>query len=185
MKAVLIGDCSFDKASNLVPIITETAIGKREKVTVFGNDYNTPDGTCIRDYIHVVDLANAHVHSLNYLTKHCGKHIYNIGTGKGLSVLEIIQAFEQSTKQKLNVSISPRREGDIEQIYSDITRSNKQLGWKAKLSLSDAMKSAWHWNNKTRRKNRLTQNKCLFVTPLMSGFIKNDINIISKNTTSV
>ncbi|MEE3037833.1 MAG: UDP-glucose 4-epimerase GalE [Bacteroidota bacterium] len=141
----LIGDCSFDKASNLVPIITETAIGKREKVTVFGNDYNTPDGTCIRDYIHVVDLANAHVHSLNYLTKHCGKHVYNIGTGKGLSVLEIIQAFEQSTQQTLNVSIGPRREGDIEQIYSDISLSSKKLQWKAEMSLENALKSAWKW----------------------------------------
>ena len=141
----LIGDCSLDKPNNLIPIITETAIGKRKKMIVFGNDYNTPDGTCIRDYIHVVDLAHAHIKSIKYLTKNRGKHTFNIGTGNGLSVLEIIQAFEQSTQQKLNVSIGPRREGDIEQIYSDITRSDKQLGWKAKLSLSDAMKSAWHW----------------------------------------
>lgn len=147
----LIGDCSLDKASNLVPIITETAIGKREKVTVFGNDYNTPDGTCIRDYIHVVDLANAHVKSLNYLIKHHGKHIFNIGTGKGLSVLEVIKSFEKSTQQKLNIKIGPRREGDIEQIYSDITQCVSELKWKAKLSIDDAIKSAWHWEQQKHK----------------------------------
>ncbi len=141
----LIGDCSSDKASNLIPIITETAIGKRSQLTLFGNDYNTPDGTCIRDYIHVEDLANAHVKALDYIIQNPGKHAINIGTGIGISVLEAIKAFEKSTHKKVNFTIGPRRPGDVEQIYSDITKSSQQLNWKAKKSLEDAMTSAWKW----------------------------------------
>ena len=115
----LIGDCSADKPSNLVPIITEVAIGKRKKITVFGDDYNTPDGTCIRDYIHVVDLAKSHVKAMNFLIKNSGKHAFNVGTGIGTSVLDVITTFEKTNKVKVPYSIGARREGDIEKIYAD------------------------------------------------------------------
>ena len=126
----LIGDCSADKASNLIPIITETAIGKREGITVFGKDYNTSDGTCIRDYIHVVDLAKSHVKSMDFIIKHSGKHAFNIGTGIGVSVLQAISIFEKSNKIKVNYSFGPRRSGDIEQIYanSDLSKKKTRLG---------------------------------------------------------
>jgi UDP-glucose 4-epimerase len=141
----LIGDCSSDKASNLVPIITETAIGKREQITVFGNDYNTPDGTCLRDYIHVVDLANAHVIALNYVLQNGNKSVFNIGTGKGVSVLEAIRIFEEVNELRINFKIGPRRAGDVEQIYSDNTLSTNELKWQAKMTLEDAMLNAWKW----------------------------------------
>ena len=144
----LIGDCSYDKANNLVPIITETAIGKRKQLTVFGNDYNTHDGTCLRDYIHVVDLANAHVKALNYVINNGKKSVFNIGTGKGVSVLEAIRIFEKVNKIKINVKIGPRRLGDVEKIFSDITLSNKKLNWKAEMTLENAMKNAWLWEKK-------------------------------------
>ena len=141
----LIGDCSSDKASNLVPIITETAIGIREQITVFGDDYDTKDGTCLRDYIHVVDLANAHVKALEYVMKNKGWSAFNIGTGNGVSVLEAIHIFEKVNNLKVNYKIGPRRAGDVEKIYSDNTLSSNQLQWKAKKTLEDAMKSAWKW----------------------------------------
>ena len=141
----VIGDCSSDKASNLVPIITETAIGKREQITVFGNDYNTPDGTCLRDYIHVVDLANAHVKALQYVMRNKGKSAFNIGTGNGVSVLEAIHIFEKVNNIKVNYKIGPRRAGDVEQIYSDNTLSTNELQWKAEKTLDTAMLSAWKW----------------------------------------
>ena len=143
--SALIGDYSSDKASNLVPIITETAIGKREKITVFGNDYNTPDGTCLRDYIHVVDLANAHVKALDYVMNNKRKSAFNIGTGNGVSVLEAIHIFEKVNAIKINYTIGERRAGDIEKIYSDNTLSTNELKWKAKKTLEDAMSSAWLW----------------------------------------
>ena len=141
----LIGDCSSDKASNLVPIITETAIGIRQQITVFGDDYDTKDGTCLRDYIHVVDLANAHVKALEYVMKNNGKSAFNIGIGNGVSVLEAIHIFERVNDIKINYTIGPRRAGDVEKIYSDNTLSSNQLQWKAKKTLEDAMKSAWKW----------------------------------------
>ena len=141
----LIGDCSSDKASNLVPVITETAIGIREQITVFGDDYDTKDGTCLRDYIHVVDLANAHVKALEYVMKNKGRAAFNIGTGNGVSVLEAIHIFEKVNNLKVNYKIGPRRPGDVEKIYSDNTLSSNQLQWKAKKTLEDAMKSAWKW----------------------------------------
>jgi UDP-glucose 4-epimerase len=147
----LIGDCSSDKASNLVPIITETAIGIREQITVFGDDYNTPDGTCLRDYIHVVDLANAHVKALNYVISNGNKSVFNIGTGKGVSVLEAIRIFEEVNELQINFKIGPRRAGDVEQIYSDNTLSTNLLKWKSKLSLEDAMRSAWKWEQQKTR----------------------------------
>ena len=146
----LIGDCSSDKASNLVPIITETAIGKREQITVFGDDYNTPDGTCIRDYIHVEDLANAHVKALYYVINNGGKSVFNIGTGKGVSVLEAIRIFEKVNEIKINVKVGPRRAGDVEQIFSDNTLSTNKLKWKAEMTLENAMKNAWKWEQKKK-----------------------------------
>ena len=141
----LIGDCSADKPSNLVPIITEVAIGKREKITVFGDDYNTPDGTCIRDYIHVVDLAKSHVLAMDFLVNNPGKHAFNVGTGIGVSVLDAVKAFEKTNNLSINYSIGPRRDGDIEQIYANGSLVKAKLGWKAKESLEKAMKSAWDW----------------------------------------
>ena len=144
-KSALIGDYSADKASNLVPIITETAIGKRQKITVFGDNYNTPDGTCIRDYIHVVDLAKSHVLAMDFLLTKAGKHAFNVGTGIGISVLDAINAFEKANKVKVNYSIGPKRSGDIEQIFADGTLIKENLGWEAKETLEQAMKSAWDW----------------------------------------
>ena len=144
-KSVLIGDYSLEKASNIVPIITETAIGKRKKMTVFGNDYNTPDGTCIRDYIHVVDLARSHVLAMEFILSNSGKHAFNVGTGIGISVLELIHIFEKANKVKLNYMIGDRRKGDIEEIYADGELVKSKLGWKAQESLKEAMISAWDW----------------------------------------
>jgi UDP-glucose 4-epimerase len=146
----LIGDCSTDRPSNLVPIITEVAIGKRKEITVFGDDYNTPDGTCIRDYIHVVDLAKSHVKSMNFLINNPGKHAFNVGTGIGISVLDAIKAFEQTNQLSINYTIGPRRDGDIEKIYANNILAKEKLGWEAKETLERSMKSAWDWENKSR-----------------------------------
>ena len=143
--SALIGDCSSDRPSNLVPIITEVAIGKREKITVFGDDYKTPDGTCIRDYIHVVDLAKSHVLAMNLLINKQGKHNFNVGTGIGVSVLDAIKAFEKTNNLKINYSIGPRRNGDIEQIYANGNLVKTKLGWEPIETLEQAMKSAWDW----------------------------------------
>jgi UDP-glucose 4-epimerase len=144
----LIGDCSSDKPTNLVPILTETAIGKRKQITVFGTDYKTPDGSCIRDYIHVVDLSNAHVKALNYLLEKKGKHAFNVGTGIGVSVLEAIKVFENVNNLKINYKIGKRRDGDIEQIFSDGTLVKEKLNWEAKQTLKQAMIDAWSWEQK-------------------------------------
>lgn len=144
-KSALIGDCSADKPSNLVPILTETAIGKRKRITVFGDDYDTHDGTCIRDYIHVVDLAISHVLSMDYIIKNPGKHVFNIGTGVGISVLDAITSFEKSNNLELTYVIGPRRDGDIEKIYADSSSAKEKLGWKAEKSLEEAMRSSWAW----------------------------------------
>jgi UDP-glucose 4-epimerase len=146
-ESALIGELPIGVPQNLVPFITQSAIGKRGAITVFGDDYQTPDGSAIRDYIHVVDLAKAHVAAIKRLETNNENNyeVFNIGTGKGLSVLEIIKAFEQSTGEKLNYSIGPRREGDIEKIYGDVNRSNKILGWKADLGIEKMMSSAWNW----------------------------------------
>jgi UDP-glucose 4-epimerase len=143
--SALIGDCSADRPSNLIPVITEFAIGKREKITIFGDDYNTPDGTCIRDYIHVVDLAKSHVLAMNFLIKNPGKHAFNVGTGIGVSVLDALKTFEKTNNLKINYSIAARRSGDIEQIYANGNLARITLGWKPKESLEQAMKSAWKW----------------------------------------
>ena len=150
-----IGELPLGVPQNLVPFITQTAIGLREQLSVFGDDYPTIDGTCVRDYIHVVDLAKAHVTAMKRLTdkKNADKvEIFNLGTGKGNSVLEVIKAFEKANNITLNYKIVPRREGDITEAYADTTKANNILGWKAKLSLEEALASAWKWEQKVRGK---------------------------------
>lgn len=143
----LIGELPIGVPQNLVPFITQTAIGKREKVTVFGDKYNTPDGSAVRDYIHVVDLAKAHVIALKLMEKDSfkGYDVFNLGTGNGSSVLEVIHAFEKATDVKLPYEIGPAREGDVEQVWGDVTKSANVLGWRAELSLDTMMASAWAW----------------------------------------
>lgn len=151
--SVEIGELPIGVPQNLVPFITQTAIGLREQLSVFGDDYPTPDGTCIRDYIHVVDLAKAHVIALKRLLNAENKANYetfNLGTGKGSSVLEVVQAFERVSGKKLNYKIVGRREGDIISAYADTTKANSGLGWKTELSLDEAMLSAWNWEQKVR-----------------------------------
>ena len=143
----LIGDCSSDNASNLVPIVTEVAIGIREKLVINGNDYNTHDGTCVRDYIHVQDLALAHVCAIDHLLKTEGKHIFNVGTGNGLSVLEVIDFFEKVNDVKVNYVVGSRRNGDIEKIYSNGDLIKNILGWKPVKSIKEALISSWEWQN--------------------------------------
>lgn len=150
-----IGELPIGVPQNLVPYITQTAIGMREQLSVFGGDYPTPDGTCIRDYIHVVDLAKAHVVALQRLLKnnnHSNFEVFNLGTGKGSSVLEAIQSFEKVSEKKLNYQIVDKREGDVIAAYAETTRANTVLGWKTELSLDDAMDSAWKWEQKIRNK---------------------------------
>jgi len=146
--SALIGELPIGVPQNLVPFITQAAIGKRGNIIVFGNDYNTSDGTCVRDYIHVVDLAKAHVAAIKLMENVQNKKkfdIYNIGTGKGNSVLEVIHAFESATGQKLNYTIGNRRPGDIEQIYGDVSKAENELSWKAELGIQEMMNSAWEW----------------------------------------
>ena len=146
--SALIGELPLGVPNNLVPFITQTAIGKREVLTVFGNDYNTPDGTCIRDFIHVVDLAKAHIKAVEYLSNkkyNSTFSVFNLGTGKGSSVLEVIHTFEKVTQVKLNYKIGPRRGGDITQIYAGCDKAEKELGWKTERDLENCMKTAWDW----------------------------------------
>lgn len=147
----LLGELPRGIPNNLVPYITQTAAGIREKITVNGTDYNTPDGTCIRDYIHVVDLAKAHVAAMKYIEQQsqesCSK-VFNLGTGKGASVLEVIQEFERVNNVKVNYHTGPRRAGDVEQIYAATDLAAKELGWKTELSLGDALRDAWNWEKK-------------------------------------
>ncbi len=150
-----IGELPIGVPQNLVPFITQTGIGLREQLSVFGDDYPTSDGTCIRDYIHVVDLAKAHVVGLQRLLE--GKNnenyeVFNVGTGTGSSVMEVIHSFEKVSGKKLNYKIVGRRPGDIVKAYADTTRANKVLGWKAKSTLDEAMHSAWLWEQKIRKR---------------------------------
>jgi len=149
-----IGELPLGVPQNLVPFITQTAFGLREKLSVYGNDYPTPDGTAIRDYIHVVDLAKAHVVALKRLLnkKNLEKvETFNLGTGTGSSVLEVITAFEKISKQKLKYQIVDRREGDITEAYANTDKANTILGWKAKSTLEEALASAWKWEHKIRK----------------------------------
>ena len=148
-----IGELPIGVPQNLIPYITQTASGLREQLSVFGDDYPTTDGTCIRDYIHVVDLAKAHVMALKRLmdSKNLSNYeVFNIGTGTGSSVLEVITAFEKVSGQKLNYKIVGRREGDVISAYADTQKANTELGWKAETNLEDALASAWKWEQKIR-----------------------------------
>jgi UDP-glucose 4-epimerase len=153
--SALIGELPRGVPNNLLPFITQTAIGLREKLMVFGSDYATADGTAIRDYINVCDLAKAHVAAVNRLIQKKGSdrhEFFNIGTGNGNSVLEIIKSFEQSTGVKLNYEITDRRAGDVEQVWADTSKANSVLGWKAEIPLEETMKSAWKWEKSLRSK---------------------------------
>lgn len=148
-----IGELPLGVPQNLVPYITQTAAGLRKELAVFGDDYPTPDGTCIRDYIHVVDLAEAHVAALTRLVKGestTDYEIFNLGTGKGSSVLEVIESFEKVSGSKLPYRIAGRREGDVIQAFANTEKANSVLGWKSKYSLDDALASAWAWERKIR-----------------------------------
>jgi len=146
--SALIGEYPIGVPNNLMPFITQTAIGKRDMLSVFGNDYPTPDGTAIRDYIHVVDLAKAHVLAVERMIQNKGKanyEVFNLGNGTGYSVLEVIKSFEMVSGQKLNYKITGRRAGDIEKIWADPAYANHELGWKAELGLNEMTRSAWKW----------------------------------------
>jgi len=152
-----IGELPVGVPQNLVPFITQTAIGLRKELLVFGDDYPTEDGSCVRDYIHVVDLAKAHVIAMERLLSERNEsnfEVFNIGTGTGSSVLEVVNAFEESTGEKLNYKILDRRPGDVIAVYADTEKANKILGWKAKMSLKDSLKSAWKWEKKIRKKQK-------------------------------
>lgn len=142
------GENSVDAPNNLVPVITKTAIGEIEQFTVFGDDYNTRDGSCIRDYIHVSDIANAHILAIEYLINkrnHSNYEVFNLGTGNGVTVLEAIKSFEKVSGVKLSYKIGPRREGDVEAIFSDSSKAKKLLHWNCRYDLDDMMLSAWKW----------------------------------------
>jgi len=153
--SALIGELPLGVPGNLVPFITQTAIGKRECLSVFGNDYDTPDGTAVRDYIHVVDLAIAHVIAVERMLSKKGKsklEIFNLGTGNGFSVLEVINAFERVSGVKLNYKIVPRRPGDIEKVWADTNFANNELGWKAEKGIDEMMLSSWEWEKALNKK---------------------------------
>ena len=147
-----IGELPLGVPMNLIPFVTQTAIGIRKELKVFGNDYNTPDGTCIRDYIYVVDLAKAHVAAMTRVLEQETDpvEVFNIGTGRGLSTLEVVQGFEKATGVKLNWSFAPRREGDIEKVWGNVDKANKVLGWKADTPTEQVLASAWKWQEKLR-----------------------------------
>ena len=152
--SALIGELPLGVPANLVPFITQTAAGLRDELKVFGDDYDTPDGSAIRDYINVVDLAKAHVIAIERLLENknkSGYEVFNLGTGTGTSVLEIVNAFEKVTGVKLNYKIVPRRAGDIEKIWAETTYANEELGWKAVEGLEETLLSAWNWEKKVRR----------------------------------
>ena len=151
--SALIGELPLGTPQNLVPFITQTAAGLHDELKVFGNDYNTPDGSAIRDYINVVDLAKAHVVAINRLLQGKNKsnyEVFNLGTGKGVSVLEMVEGFEKATSVKLKYKIMDRRTGDIEKIWADTTYANHELGWKAEKNLEETLLSAWKWEKHIR-----------------------------------
>lgn len=152
----LIGELPLGVPANLIPYITQTAAGIRECLSVFGDDYNTPDGTAIRDYIDIIDLANAHIAAINRMEQgkqKAGLEFFNIGTGNGLSVLQLIKTFEEATGVKLKYKIVGRREGDIEKVWADTTYANQELGWKAVVPLNETLRNAWNWQKKLKMEN--------------------------------
>lgn len=146
----LIGELPLGKPENLVPYVTQTAAGIRNELTIFGSDYNTPDGTCIRDYIHVMDLAEAHVKALQWMNQQSLSEpaIFNLGAGRGHSVKEVVETFEAVTGTKVPHRYGDRRPGDVEQIYADVTRANEVLGWHTKRGLGEALQDAWNWEQR-------------------------------------
>jgi UDP-glucose 4-epimerase len=150
-----LGELPIGVPSNLVPYITQSAIGKRGQLTVFGNDYNTPDGFNIRDFIHVVDVADAHVKAFEFLQQQPSKNLfetYNLGTGEGVSVLQLIEKFQKATGVKVDYQVGNRRPGDVEKVYADPSKIMKDLSWKAKYSIEEALLHAWEWEKKLARK---------------------------------
>ena len=151
--SALIGELPNGVPMNLIPFVTQTAIGIRKELKIFGNDYNTPDGTCIRDYLDIMDLAKAHVKAMERILNENGTdpvEVFNIGTGKGLSTLQIVEGFEKATGVKLNWQYAPRREGDIEKVWANPHKANTVLGWKASVDIEDTLRSAWKWQQKLR-----------------------------------
>ena len=150
----IIGELPNGVPMNLIPYVTQTVMGIREQLKVFGNDYDTPDGTCIRDYIYVVDLAKAHVKAMERVldTDSDKLEVFNVGTGRGVSTKEIVDAFEKATGVKVNWTYAPRRAGDIEKVWADPKKANEVLRWKAETSLEDTLKSAWNWQVKLRER---------------------------------
>ncbi|MGN8035097.1 UDP-glucose 4-epimerase GalE [Chitinophaga sp. 22321] len=153
--SALIGELPLGKPDNLVPVITQTAIGKIPKMTVFGTDYDTRDGSCVRDYIHVMDIANAHTKALQYLIEHRNQsncEVFNLGTGNGVTVLEAIKAFEKISGIKLNYTTGPRREGDVISIYANNSKAKEKLHWSPEIGIEDSMRTAWQWEVSLRNK---------------------------------
>lgn len=162
--SIQIGELPVGKPQNLVPVITQTAIGKIPKMMVYGDDYHTRDGSCVRDYIHVSDIAHAHTLAIQYLEQGRSQsdcEVFNLGTGKGVTVLEAIHAFEKVSGVKLNYEIGPRRPGDVIAIYANNDKARNVLGWNPTLTLDDMMSSAWKWEQKLKQEERLfvPQNK--------------------------
>lgn len=156
-QSAMIGELPIGIPNNLVPYLTQTAIGKRDYLRVFGNDYDTPDGTPIRDYIHVVDLARAHVRAVERLLKNKNKkeiEIFNLGTGSGFSVLEVIKSFEKVSGVALNYRVTQRRPGDIEKVWADASLANRELGWSTERDLDEMMLSAWNWEKMLDKKSK-------------------------------
>lgn len=144
----LIGENPNGVPTNLMPYITQVAAGKLERLHIFGNDYNTPDGTGVRDYIHVVDLAKGHVAALKAIENKCGVEVYNLGTGKGYSVLDLVRTFEAVNGIKIPYQIDPRRPGDVAACYSSAEKAYKELGWKAQYGIEDMVRDSWNWQKK-------------------------------------
>ena len=144
----LIGEDPNDIPNNLMPYISQVAVGKLEKLSVFGNDYNTPDGTGVRDYIHVVDLANGHLKALDKLDTNCGLVTYNLGTGNGYSVLDMVKAFSKASGKEVAYKIVDRRPGDVAMCYADPKKANEELGWKAQYGIKEMCEDAWNWQSK-------------------------------------
>lgn len=150
-ESALIGELPNGVPNNLIPFVTQTAAGIREELTVFGNDYNTPDGTCVRDYIHVMDLADAHIKAFEFLDKVEEESFYdtvNVGTGEGNTVLEVINAFEKVSGQQLNYRIGERRSGDVEKVWANVDKANKKLDWQARYDIERSLADAWRWQQK-------------------------------------
>ncbi len=157
--SALIGEYPIGKPTNLMPVITQTAIGKNKQLEIFGNDYSTPDGTCIRDYIHVKDVADAHVIAVKRLLEQNNKsafEVFNLGTGKGISVMEMVNEFVSQTGIKLIYKITGRREGDVEKVYADIRKIKSETGWQAKYGLKEMIESSWKWEQALAKKNILS-----------------------------